>query len=569
MDQILADIIQSTEMVDHLRDLLVEICQIDTTPHPDPSVMRTREAEVFDIIERELARCTFAAARMERRPIDPDICRHAAYSPLHFTKTAERPQGLAPEVAYAGRGNLLFCVDGTRQSDHGTDVAINAHIDVVAPFFPPRIEGDIVFGRGACDDKGNVVAMIGALQVLSRYLTQRGLRLNRNVTGMIVIEEETGGNGSLSLALDDELKSRYDALLVLECCDNRIYPANRGAVWYRYDVVMPGVSQLEMACFVIEQLEIEGYAIRTESRHRLFPQRPVQTCHGMIDHFGEHPSRICGYVAFRVDFLTQPTAEVETLIGDCLDAAVLQYCGQYGDKTREIDSATGEPKVRQHFDLCRDDKGFVIEVHGATGHMGAIHERDGAITKMATMVRALVMSRHKLASLAGSAATMELVDRNDHEKLKLEGGQGFVPTHEIDEIMERMLVAARRGADIYLACIGGSGSGHAAIRGSYEKLHNAAYDGDPDTPEMQLAVSIARRLQLWPDDRPVTGWTVSCDARLFANQHAGLPVLTCGTGKLSHAHSDQEQVNMTELVRFVGFLAEYLLHITGTVTDEV
>ncbi|NOX56942.1 MAG: M20 family metallopeptidase [Planctomycetes bacterium] len=202
--------------------------------------MRDAEAAVFDILERELKRLPFRDARCQRRPIDPAIARHPAFSKLHFTKTPERPGGLSPEETYAERGNLLYLVDGVREVD-GAEVsegglALNAHIDVVAPFFPPRVENGVVFGRGTCDDKGNVVAMIGALRAVAETLADEGRTPRVPLTAMIVVEEETGGNGSLSLALDRKLRKRYDTLLVLECCENRIYPANRGAVWYKFEV---------------------------------------------------------------------------------------------------------------------------------------------------------------------------------------------------------------------------------------------------------------------------------------------------------------------------------------------
>jgi hypothetical protein len=41
-------------------------------------------------------------------------------------------------------------------------------------------------------------------------------------------------------------------VLVLECCDQRLHPANTGAIWYRLDVVQTGIAQLEMAAVVIE-----------------------------------------------------------------------------------------------------------------------------------------------------------------------------------------------------------------------------------------------------------------------------------------------------------------------------
>ncbi len=192
-----------------LLELLIEICRVDTSPSPDVARMRAAESAVFDSIERELARLPFQRARIERRPIDLRIAEHPAFTLLHYTKTAERPAGLTPEQAYAGRCNLLFLVD----ADSGTDVAglaLNGHIDVVAPYFPPRLQEGVLYGRGSCDDKGNVVAMIGALRVMAELCRERGLQLRRPITAMIVIEEETGGNGSLSLAIDRQLRGRYD-----------------------------------------------------------------------------------------------------------------------------------------------------------------------------------------------------------------------------------------------------------------------------------------------------------------------------------------------------------------------
>src|SRR5208283_512987 len=98
----------------------------------------------------------------------------------------------------------------------GQSVAVNAHIDVVAPYFPPRVKGGTVYGRGACDDKGPAVSLVAALSVLAEVMPQAGLKWNRNVVAMLVVEEETGGNGSLSLAIDRHLKRLYDSILVCE-----------------------------------------------------------------------------------------------------------------------------------------------------------------------------------------------------------------------------------------------------------------------------------------------------------------------------------------------------------------
>jgi acetylornithine deacetylase/succinyl-diaminopimelate desuccinylase-like protein len=548
----------------YLRDLLVELCKIDTTPHADVSRMRAAEDGCFRILERELSGLGFPGARLERRPVNPAIQTHPNYSLLHFTRTPERPQGLSPENTYANRSNLVCVVPGASGSQAGQSVAVNAHLDVVAPYFPPRVKGGTVHGRGACDDKGPAVSIVAALKVLAEVMPKAGLKWNRNVVTMLVVEEETGGNGSLSLAVDRDLKKLYDSIVVCECTDLKFYPANRGAVWYRAALkAPPGVSLFEMFAYVNEEMEKEGAAIRAESRHKLFPQRPVQTCHGIIGPFGEHPSRICGEVSFTIRFERPPSEQTELLVRDCLEAGLANYIGLYGDKTKVTDPATGKPMVARHYDFQREGDGYKVDVHGAAGHMGAIRDRDGAITKMAYLVRSLVASKAKLDAIAGARVHLELGGKPHGDALVLEGGQGFVPTHGILEVMERLRRAACRGADNYLLRLGRPERGEACVMVAYEKLHNVAFDGDPDSPSVRNAIATAKTCGLWKNE-PVLGWTVSCDARLFATEYPEMQVLTFGPGQLTFAHSDQEQIAVDEIRAAVEWLAVFLLKQTGT-----
>jgi acetylornithine deacetylase/succinyl-diaminopimelate desuccinylase-like protein len=543
-----------------LADLLFDLCRIDTTPSSDVDVMRQAESECFDVLERELVPLSFPGAYAERRLINPEISRHPTFTKLHFTRTPERPDGLSPEEAYAGRDNLLYLVPGAEGKNRG--VAVNAHLDVIAPFIPPRKEKDALYGRGACDDKGSAAAMVGALKVLADLLRAGGRRLRKNLVCMFVVEEETGGNGTLSLALDRDLKQLYDSVLVMESSDNGICPANRGAVLYRAELSLAGVSLFEMSAFINQELEREGRALRAESLHPLFPHRPVQTCHGMIGQVGEHPSRICGEVSFRIDFGRPPEQPATALIGDCLQDGLEQYIALYGDKTRVADPKTGKPKVDHHFDLHSDDSGFVVDVHGRTGHMGSIRENDGAITKMAHMVRSLVRSRARLESLATCPVRLDLKGARYGDTLVLEGGQGFLPTHNMTEVMERVARAAQRGAENYLRLVGRDEKGAQVVRVTYDKLHNAAFEGDPDSPQMQNAVAAARACGMWREDS-VRGFEVSCDARLFATEYPGMPVITAGPGHLCHAHGDEEHLDLDELRTGAEFLAIYLLKELG------
>ncbi len=103
---------------------------------------------------------------------------------------------------------------------------------------------------------------------------------------------------------------------------------------------------------------------------------------------------------------------------------------------------------------------------------------------------------------------------------------------------------------------------------AYEKLHNDAFDGDPNSRGVKNAIDAARACGLWRNE-PVLGWTVSCDARLFAAEYPGMEVLTFGPGQLVHAHSDQEQIALEEIRRATEFLAVFLLLQTGTVGRKI
>jgi acetylornithine deacetylase/succinyl-diaminopimelate desuccinylase-like protein len=67
-----------------------------------------------------------------------------------------REAGLEPEVD--ARGNVLT----SRGSDDGPHVVLNTHFDTVAPHVPYERDGDVVSGRGACDAKGPLAALLAA-----------------------------------------------------------------------------------------------------------------------------------------------------------------------------------------------------------------------------------------------------------------------------------------------------------------------------------------------------------------------------------------------------------------------
>jgi acetylornithine deacetylase len=63
-----------------------------------------------------------------------------------------------------------FNVIATPAGDATGAVTLSTHIDCVPPFFPSRLEGDRLYGRGACDAKGILAATCAAAEHASRFL---------------------------------------------------------------------------------------------------------------------------------------------------------------------------------------------------------------------------------------------------------------------------------------------------------------------------------------------------------------------------------------------------------------
>ena len=71
----------------------------------------------------------------------------------------------------------------------GGGVTLSTHLDTVPPYFAPRLDGDLLYGRGACDAKGIAAAMLAAADRLATAGEQR-------VDLLFVVGEEKGSDGA-------------------------------------------------------------------------------------------------------------------------------------------------------------------------------------------------------------------------------------------------------------------------------------------------------------------------------------------------------------------------------------
>jgi acetylornithine deacetylase len=139
---------------------------------------------------------------------------------------AAQPDSGIPLLSYEGRR----CLVGTLGEGGGRSLLLNGHVDVVSaeplerwtkPPFGGEIEGGRLYGRGSCDMKGGIAAMLLAVEAALAAGDLAGPLVYQSV-----IEEECGGNGALAACLAGP---SADGVVIAE-------PTNGGI-----DVVAPGV----------------------------------------------------------------------------------------------------------------------------------------------------------------------------------------------------------------------------------------------------------------------------------------------------------------------------------------
>ncbi len=90
----------------------------------------------------------------------------------------------------------------------------------------------------------------------------------------------------------------------------------------------------------------------------------VQTNHGIIGSYGDHPSTVCDRADLVVSSPSTPQGE---RLVRYLDQALSEYTARYGDKVRQ-------GPLAKHFEISEHSSGTLLRIFGISGHMGAVDQ---------------------------------------------------------------------------------------------------------------------------------------------------------------------------------------------------
>ncbi len=140
----------------------------------------------------------------------------------HLSELAARFGGRAELMPVVPRRNNVLACWGE------PTVTLSTHMDTVPPFYASREDNEHIWGRGACDTKGIIAAMIFA----ASELLEAG---HRNIALLFVVDEERNSAGARAAAKDPR-GSKF--IINGEPTENKLALGSKGAL--RFELVASG-----------------------------------------------------------------------------------------------------------------------------------------------------------------------------------------------------------------------------------------------------------------------------------------------------------------------------------------
>lgn len=214
------------------------------------------------------------------------------------------------QPALPHRANVLARLSPAGAPRHR--IILAPHLDTVGgmevpgDLFSPRREGGRLFGRGACDTKGSVAAMLSALVTVAKS----GRRPDKTEIIFVgLVDEECGQAGSRAWVAAG---MKADLAIVGEPTRLRVVTAHKGVLWLRLETLgraahgaRPelGVNAVHAMARVVDALATDYAARLRRRRHPLLGHATVNV--GSIEG-GRQPNIVPAQCAISLDRRTLP-----------------------------------------------------------------------------------------------------------------------------------------------------------------------------------------------------------------------------------------------------------------------
>ena len=230
-----------------------------------------------------------------------------------------RETGIEPTVDDAG--NVVATREASGDAADGPHVVLNTHLDTVSPHVPGERDGDRLHGRGACDAKGPLAAMLAAFCGCD---PDQG-----RVTLAVTPDEETRSTGAAALVPSLDLDpDRGDAVIVGEPTGLDVCNAAKGRFEGRVTITGErahaaepdtGRNAISLAAPVLDALV--GFDGRPEAL-ATHPDLGAPTLTATVIEGGDATNQVpatCGIVCDRRSVPPETAAGFETALNEYLD----------------------------------------------------------------------------------------------------------------------------------------------------------------------------------------------------------------------------------------------------------
>jgi acetylornithine deacetylase/succinyl-diaminopimelate desuccinylase family protein len=258
------------------------------------------------------------------------------------------------QMVEEGRPNVIAKIPG----NGGPSIMFNGHIDTVPPYDMPdpftcKIENGSLTGRGACDMKGPVAAMMTAMAAIK----QSGATPGGDIYFSAVVDEEEKGIGIEALIQN---WPAVDAVIVGEGTDLEICLGHKGLEWIKVDVTgkkthsgnaKAGINAISMAGRFIAYFADEYEPVLDQRIHPILGQSSINI--GTISG-GDQPSTVADHCQLTIDRRFVPGETWEQVYRELVEGTEVM-AARYPGFSAKVSNFFEEGELLPHLPFCIEE----------------------------------------------------------------------------------------------------------------------------------------------------------------------------------------------------------------------